>query len=213
MEINNSRYLYVIDAGHGGLRNGKYTTDPKIGKLWTYPDGLVIYEGVTNRAIATKVQTRLTFFNVEFATVYDAVEDLSLGERCRRVNLLVEKAGKLAVFISIHSNAGGGKGFEVFTSVGQDASDTVADVFCAEILAAFPNKPLRPDKQDGDLDKESNFAVLSTKNNKAHARVLLENLFFDTREEAEVLLSEEGQQKIADYICRSIIKIENNVML
>lgn len=208
-----SRYLYIIDAGHGGLRDGKYTTDPKVGKRWTYPDGLVIYEGVTNRAIAAKVLSRLAFLDVPHAAVYDEVEDLSLGERCRRVNLLVEKAGKLAVFISIHSNAGKGKGFEVFTSVGQDASDTAADVFCAEILSAFPDKPLRADKVDGDLDKESNFFVLSTKNNKAHARVLLENLFFDTREEAEFLLSEEGQQKIADYICRAIIKIENNVVL
>lgn len=208
-----SRYLYIIDAGHGGLRDGKYTTDPKTGKLWTYPDGLVIYEGVTNRAIATKVLSRLAFLDVLHAAVYDEVEDLSLGERCRRVNLLVEKSGKLVVFIAIHSNAGQGKGFEVFTSVGQDASDAVADVFCEEIMETFPNKPIRPDKRDGDLDKESNFFVLSTKNNKAHARVLLENLFFDTRDEAEFLLSEEGQQKIADYICRAIIKIENNVIL
>lgn len=208
-----TKYLYVIDAGHGGLKNGVYTTDPKTGKLWVYPDGLTIYEGVTNRAIAKKVSNKLTYLEIEHALVYDEVEDVTLGERCRRVNSLVEKAGKHVVFISIHSNAGKGKGFEVFTSIGEDASDICASVFCDEIATDFPDKPLRADKVDGDLDKEANFFVLSTKYNKAVARVLLENLFFDTREEAEFLLSESGQEKIANYISRAIVRIETKIIL
>lgn len=209
-----TKYLYIIDAGHGGIdKNGNYTTDPKIGKQWTFEDGLNIKEGVTNRAIATKLVSRLDFLGVDFALVYDDVADVSLGERCRRVNNLVAKTAKKSVFISIHSNAGKGKGFEVFTSVGQDKSDLCANVFCEVIQSTFPAKPLRADKVDGDLDKEANFFVISPTNNKATARVLLENLFFDNRAEAEILLSPAGQQSLADYICTAIIKIENNIIL
>lgn len=208
-----SKYVYMIDAGHGGMKDGVYMTDPKIGKQYTFPDGLWIGEGVTNRAIAAKVRNRLTFLGIDHDFCYDEVEDLTLGERVRQVNKLVAKAGKPVVFISIHSNAGHGHGFEVFTSPGQDKSDLVAAVFCDEIITSFPGKPLRTDKADGDNDKEARFFVILPENNKAKASVLLENLFFDTREEAEFLLSEEGQQKIADYICRAIVRIENNIIL
>lgn len=213
MKSTTSKYLWIIDAGHGGLRNGVYTTDPKIGKQWTFEDGLNIKEGVTNRAIATKVISKLDFLGVDLAAVYDAVEDLSLGVRMNMVNSLVAKSAKPTVFVSIHSNAGHGRGFEVFSSPGQDKSDLVASVFCDEVLKSFPNYPLRSDLVDKDKDKEARFYVILPERNKATAKILLENLFFDTRDEAEFLLSEKGQQDIADYICRAIIQIENNIAL
>lgn len=48
--LGKSNYLWLIDAGHGGMVKGKYTTAPA--KMFKFPDGLTIYEGVVNRDIA-----------------------------------------------------------------------------------------------------------------------------------------------------------------
>lgn len=209
-----NKYAWVLDAGHGGVDGfGNYTTDPKKGKRCDYEDGFTILEGVINRAIAKKVREKLTFLEIDHSLVYHDVQDWTLGERCQYVNYVVNKEKRPVIFLSLHSNAGKGKGFEVFTSIGQDSSDVIATVFCEEIMRSFPDFPLRTDKADDDLDKESDFYVLRPDHNHAAARVLLENLFFDTRSEADFLASAEGQQKIADYIVRAIVWIENNVAI
>ena len=63
----------------------------------------------------------------------------------------------------------------------------------------------RSDTKDGDEDKESNFYVLY--NTKSPA-LLVENLFMDNRFEAEFLLSESGQEQIAECLLQSIKKAE-----
>lgn len=207
-----NKYTWIFDAGHGGLdKDGLYTTDPKIGKRCDYPDGFTILEGVINRKVCKKVADKLSFLGVDVRMVHDESLDISLGERCQRTNAIKTELKK--IFISFHSNAGKGKGFEVFTSVGQDASDVIAQIFCEEITRSFPDHPLRTDKVDGDADKEANFYVIMPSHNHAHARVLLENLFFDNRSEAEFMASDEGQQKLADYVVRAIVWIENNISL
>lgn len=209
-----SKYVWILDAGHGGTRpDGTYATDPKIGKQHTFPDGLNIREGDSNRAILARVLDRLSFLEVDHAVVSDPIEDVSLGERCRRANAILAKAKKPCIFVSIHSNAGAGKGAEFFTSKGQDASDVIASVFCEGWEKYFPEFPLRADKEDGDLDKEADFYVIRPDHNKVKARVLLELLFFDNRKEADFLLSTEGKQRLTDFICHCIIWIENNVTI
>lgn len=206
-----SKYKFLIDAGHGGIdpKTGSYTTDPKIGKSWDHGD-FIIYEGVTNRAIAKLVYNKLAALDIDHAVLYDEVFDTTLGNRCTLANRIVAKnPGQKCVFLSIHSNAGKGKGVEWWTSPGQDDSDVLVPYFAKTFSLAFPNMPIRSDKTDGDLDKEAKFYVVMPINNKAHARVLFENFFFDNREEALILLSSEGQEKIADYIVAAIVLIEN----
>ena len=41
-----SNYLWLLDAGHGGMKDGKYTTAP--GRMHVFEDGLTFYEGVNN---------------------------------------------------------------------------------------------------------------------------------------------------------------------
>lgn len=209
-----NRYNWIFDAGHGGTRSdGTYATDPTKGKQHTFGDGLNIREGDTNRAILKKVSERLAHLEVDHSIVSDPVEDATLGERCRRTNAIVQKSTLPCVFISIHSNAGGGKGGEFFTSIGNDASDIIATIFCEEWLRTFAEFPLRQEKDDGDPDKESNFYVIRPDHNHAKARVLLELLFFDNRVEAEFLLSEQGQQRLADLIVKCVLYTENNITL
>jgi N-acetylmuramoyl-L-alanine amidase len=197
-----SNYLWILDAGHGGYKNGIYTTCPS--KMHTFPDGLQICEGVINREIARRVHTRLTELCIDFALVYDEQEDDSLHLRVQRADNVFSK-DKRAIYLSIHSNAGGGSGFEIFTSPGQNKSDKVANIFCETYQKFFPEYPFRKDLADGDHDKEAEFYVLRKTDCPA---LLVENLFFDNRREAEYLLSDIGQQMITDCIVTSIKNVE-----
>jgi len=200
-----SNHTWILDAGHGGVdAAGNYTTDKKLWKRCDYPDGFTILEGIINRQITKKVYTLLEGKGINFALVYHDVEDWSLTKRVNLANKLQEKYGN-CIYLAIHSNAGGGKGFEIFTSIGQTKSDKVADIFCSIYKKSFPDYPFRAETTDGDLDKEAKFTVLT---NTVMPAVLVENLFFDERKQAEFLASESGQDKIAECIVAAIEEVE-----
>jgi N-acetylmuramoyl-L-alanine amidase len=111
------------------------------------------------------------------------------------------------MYLSIHSNAGKGQGFEVFTSIGETRSDKYAEVICNQLQKDFPGFPLRQDTRDGDKDKEENFYVLKHTTCPA---VLCELLFFDELKQAEYLNSEEGQEKLASSLFEAV-KIINDM--
>jgi N-acetylmuramoyl-L-alanine amidase len=188
--------MFFLDPGHGGMVNGKYTTAPD--KMYKHPD-FVIYEGVINRSICNKLKKLMLENDIPFFDVVSSNRDVSLQTRVDRANS-VYKTFQRGVYISLHSNAGKGKGFEVFTSVGDTAADPVASIFLAEITKEF-TFPIRKDMTDGDGDKEKNFFVL--KNTKMPA-VLIESLFFDNYEEAKLLLKPEFQARVAYALFRGI---------
>lgn len=192
-----SNYKWLLDEGHGGLLNGHYVTAPK--KMFKFPDGLTIYEGVINREIGSRLAGLLQKANIDFDFISDEVDDLSLTVRVQRADNRFQK-DKRCIFLSVHSNAGGGSGFEIFTSKGQTKSDKIAQIFCEVYKRSFPEYPFRSDQSDGDFDKEENFFLLRKTDCPA---LLVENLFFDNRKEAEYLLSEKGQQEIAEclFVC------------
>ena len=86
--------------------------------------------------------------------------DISLSERCRRVNSICDRVGtKNVIFVSIHCNAAGNgsqwmnaRGWEAWTSVGQTAADKMAD--CLYKAAEETDFKIRKDTTDGDPDKE-----------------------------------------------------------
>lgn len=201
--MGKSNYLWILDAGHGGIdAKGNYMTAPK--KMFQFPDRLTIYEGVINRIITELVYKQLELKQIDFALVYDDVEDTSLMKRVTIADNVYRK-DKRAVYLSIHSNAGGGSGFEIFTSPGQTNSDRIANIFCETYAKCFPDMKHRMDTTDGDADKEADFYVLRKTDCPA---LLVENLFFDNRKDAEFLLSKDGQQKIADCIVQCIENVE-----
>ena len=136
--------------------------------------------------------------------------DISLEERVVLANSFTKAFDKL-LYVSVHANAGGGTGWEVFTSKGETKSDEYATVFYNEMKKEFPDMKFRKDTLDGDVDKEANFYVLKHTN---MAAVLTENFFMDTlKPDCELIMSDEGRQKIADAHIRAIltiVKIWNN---
>lgn len=197
-----SNYTWILDAGHGGERNGVYATAPA--KMHIFGDGMEIREGVINRAITKLLYQKLQREGINFALVYDDVEDTPLKERVDIADRLYAKNPN-CIYLSIHSNAGQGKGFEVFTSKGQNKSDKVAYFFCEKYKEHFPYFAFRDDQADGDADKEEDFYVLRKTDCPA---LLVENLFFDNRTEAEFLLSPAGQEAIAECLFQSIKIVE-----
>jgi N-acetylmuramoyl-L-alanine amidase len=123
----------------------------------------------------------------------------------RRANEIYQTDGR-CIYLSIHANAGGRRGWEVFTSKGETRSDRIATVFYDMINEEFPETRMRPDTSDGDPDKEAQFDVLA--NTKMPA-VLTENFFMDNEAECkEYLLSENSRDRIAKAHFNAIVKIE-----
>jgi len=207
-----NNYKWLLDAGHGGLTSeGCYTTAPA--KMHVFDDGLTFYEGVNNRAIIDELISLMKQADFEYELVYDQVHDTPLVERVAKANALYTK-DKRCIYISIHSDAmpgplqGKGSGFAVYTSKGQTKSDIIAQIF-GDTYGDFLNQfKFRKDLSDGDDDFEEDFYVLRKTNCPA---ILIENLFFDNRREAEYLMSKAGQEKIADILFLAILYIENSI--
>ena len=203
-----STYLWLLDAGHGGMNNGKYTTAPA--KMHVFDDGLTFYEGVNNRHIVNRLIQWLQRNQIDFMTMHDEVEDTPLKQRVLVANAMHAQE-KRCIYLSIHSDAmpdgahGKGSGFAIYTSPGQTGSDSVASIFTNTYRAMLPEFRLRADRTDGDDDREENFYVLRKTTCPA---ILVENLFFDNRQEAEFLLSDRGRQKLADALFVSILTTE-----
>jgi N-acetylmuramoyl-L-alanine amidase len=207
-----SNYKWLLDAGHGGLKDGRYTSAPA--KMHTFEDGLVFYEGVNNRAIVDKLRTLLFEAKIDHHLVYHSREDTPLAARVSIANQVNFLNGGRCIYLSIHSDAmpqghhGKGSGFSVFTSKGFTRSDKVASIFCKQYEVDFPEFKFRKDYSDGDADKEEDFYVLRATRCPA---LLVENLFFDNRREAEFLLSEEGRLRIARTLFKSIQEVEKRM--
>lgn len=84
----------LIDNGHGVDTPGKRSPD---GKLREY---------AWNRLIASRVVAALTDLGHDAQLLVPEQEDISLSERCRRVNAICQALGtRNVILISIHANA------------------------------------------------------------------------------------------------------------
>lgn len=199
--------IILIDNGHGIDTLGKCSPDKSLREYkWA-------------REIATMLCNFLKNVGYDARLIVPEETDISLKERCRRVNAICDKEGKDNVlFVSIHSNAAGadGKwktagGWCVYTSPGQTKSDILATEiwnaakeWLTPYIDRFPllqrkgeydsrQRPMRADWSDGDPDYEARFAVLT---GTKCAAVLTESLFQDNKADVEFLHSHEGKNAI-----------------
>lgn len=208
--------LVLIDNGHGVDTPGKCSPD---GRLREYKWA---------REVARMLVKELDSRSVESALIVPEDKDISLGERCRRVNAYCDKYGKNnVILVSIHCNAAGadGKwksagGWCVYTSPGK----TKADDLATELWNAADNclkdykerfsflrargvydsrqTPMRADRSDGDPDYEAKFYILI--HSKCPA-VLTESMFQDNKADCEFLLSEAGKTAIVNLHAEGIV--------
>jgi N-acetylmuramoyl-L-alanine amidase len=188
----------ILDNGHGNNTPGKRS--PKWG------DGTQLFEYEFNRDIVKRIAAMLTKDKVNVIILVPESNDVSLQERCNRANRIYKNSGNSAILISVHGNAGGGTGWECYTTVGKTKSDSIATILCEEAAAEFAKDgwKIRSDMSDGDPDKESQFYILKHTNCPA---VLTENFFFDNRKDCKFMMSEEGRNRIASMHYKAIKRI------
>ncbi|MDQ7916317.1 N-acetylmuramoyl-L-alanine amidase [Mesonia sp. MT50] len=194
--------LVLLDNGHGGLINGVYQTP---GKRKQWNEG-IIYEGEFNRAIVNGIIEELTRLQIPYINIAPEYWDVRLVTRVKRANAYAHLP---CFYLSVHANAGGGEGAEIFTYYRQTKSDAIATVFGEEFKKEFPSEKLRTDYSDGDLDKEASFYVLRKTMMPA---ILTENFFMDNwREFSEILNTPQGRKKIIDYHIKSILRVREEL--
>ena len=189
----------LIDPGHGIDTPGKRS-----------PDGL-FREYLWNRQVADLILEGLVSAGVDASLVVTETNDVSLRNRVNRVNTICNRLGASNVLlVSVHANAAGNgsawmnaKGWSCYTSKGKTKSDQVAECLYDAFEEEFQDRKIRKDMSDGDRDWEENFYVLQKSKCPA---VLLENFFYDNREECAWMLQEETKKRIASAAVKGIIK-------
>ena len=189
----------LIDPGHGIDTPGKRS-----------PDGL-FREYLWNRQVADLILEGLVSAGIDASLVVTETNDVSLRNRVNRVNTICNRLGASNVLlVSIHANAAGNgsawmnaKGWSCYTSKGKTKSDQVAECLYDAFEEEFQDRKIRKDMSDGDRDWEENFYVLEKSKCPA---VLLENFFYDNREECAWMLQEETKKRIASAVVKGIIK-------
>ena len=189
----------LIDPGHGIDTPGKRS-----------PDGL-FREYLWNRQVADLILEGLVSAGVDASLVVTETNDVTLRNRVNRVNTICNRVGASnALLVSVHANAAGdgsawmnARGWSCYTSKGKTQSDQVAECLYDAFEAEFQDRKIRKDMSDGDRDWEENFYVLQKSKCPA---VLLENFYYDNREECAWMLQEETKRRIASAAVKGIIK-------
>ena len=189
----------LIDPGHGIDTPGKRS-----------PDGL-FREYLWNRQVADLILEGLVSAGIDASLVVTETNDVTLRNRVNRVNTICNRVGASNVLlVSVHANAAGNgsawmnaRGWSCYTSKGKTKSDQVAECLYDAFEEEFQDRKIRKDMSDGDRDWEENFYVLQKSKCPA---VLLENFFYDNREECAWMLQEETKKRIASAAVKGIIK-------
>lgn len=177
----------LIDNGHGVDTAGKRS-----------PDGSLREYSYT-REIARRIVQALTAEGFDAERIVTEEEDISLKERCRRVNAVCRSLGsKNVLLVSVHNNAAGSggqwltaRGFSAHVSL--NASDR-SKRFAKCLWQAALDNGLRGNRSvPAEMYLTQNLAMCR---DTLCAAVLTENLFQDNREDVAFLLSEEGKQAV-----------------
>ena len=179
------RIMPLLDNGHGKNTRGKRSP------VWG--DGTQLFEWEFNRDIVRRIAAKLKADGVKFEILVPEETDVSLQERCRRANQYQQMYNNCVLF-SIHGNAGGGTGWECYTSKGTTKADEIATLLYEEAEKEFAGWKIRKDFADGDADKEANFYILR---HTVCPAVLTEKFFFDNEKDCKLMLSEAGRERIA----------------
>lgn len=177
--------LIILDSGHGKNTPGKRSP------VWL--DGRQLFEYEFNRDLVRRISVLLPKGST-FILVPELI-DIPLQQRCNRANVIAAR-NEDVLLVSIHANAGGGTGWEVWTSPGRTESDLYATGLYNAMSPYMQSLgfPMRKDMADGDVDKESNFYILK---GTICPAILTENLFMDTYKDCQFLLSAKGRQDLA----------------
>ena len=177
----------LIDNGHGVDTAGKRS-----------PDG-TLREYSYTREIARRIVHALAAEGFDAERIVTEETDISLKERCARVNAVCRSlSSKNVLLVSVHNNAAGSGG-QWLSARGFSAHVSLNASYRSKHLAkclwqAALDNGLRGNRSvPPEMYLAQNLAICR---NTLCAAVLTENLFQDNREDVAFLLSEEGKQAV-----------------
>ena len=176
----------VLDAGHGLTTPGKQTMNGSKG---------VIKEWKMNANVCNFIEDDLREYGVKIYRTDDRTgkTDIPLKERVNQCNKYNPD-----LFISIHHNAGGGTGTEVY----YHTNGTAEDKKVANLLA--PKLATKTGMRNRGVKTEK-WAVLTCK----ATAILVEGGFMDTKSDYDIITSEKGQRAYAKAVVGMVIEYLN----
>ncbi len=179
--------IILIDNGHGRNTPGKCSPDRRLLE-WKY-----------TREIADDLVGALRARGIDARRIVTEDTDVSLAERCRRVNAVCSEHGTANVLlVSIHCNAAGmgtqwlsARGWSAFVCPTASArsrrlAETLFDAARAQSLTT---------RQPAPAQKYWTMNLAICRGTRCPA-VLTENLFQDNRDDVDFLLSPQGRAAI-----------------
>ena len=203
----------ILDPGHANydIQNGKHS--PRLSPEQGYDEETCyagyFREGMFNRRIVENLTLMLHKLGFEVHNTSPESTNISLATRVKRANDICRKYGTSnCLFISIHANAAGNgsewknaRGVSVHTCYGcSKKSESLA----RHILDCAVNDGFKGNRANG-FCKDNFYVVKHT----LCPAVLVENLFYDNKEDLKILMNEEGRQKITEYIFRGLMNFLN----
>lgn len=177
----------LIDNGHGINTAGKCSPDKRL-REYAY-----------TREIAQRLVSELRGAGYDAQRIVTETTDISLSERCRRVNSICKTHGaNNCVLVSIHNNAAGSggvwrdaRGFSVHISSNASSNSKNLAVLFTETAIKMGLKGNR------SIPKTKYWvqSLAMTRDTNCPA-VLTENMFQDNKQDVDFLLSEDGMSAI-----------------
>lgn len=190
--------VVILDYGHSASTPGKCSPDKSF------------FEWQFNRDLGKRIAALLKSLNFEIHETVKEDEDgkeVSLSERAARANAIAKGREKDCIFVSVHANAAGGdgkwheaRGWSVFVAKNASERSRLLANCIATQHQDYGFKVRKPLPKQ--LYWEENFTVIYR---TIMPGVLVENLFYDNKEDLKILQSEEGKKKLASACAGGIL--------
>ena len=202
-----SKYIWLLDPGHGGIINGTYQTRGK--RSPPFPDGSILYEGEFNRDITSRIKGLCDAEGIECEDIVNSEHDVPLASRVARANTR-HAADRRCRYLSIHANAwGDGKAFNAAHGASvyhYMTSKTGKDMATSLLNHVVLETGLRARGVKANMSW-GNFYVLRKTTMPA---ILSENGFMTNLEDATNLMKDDFRQKVAEAHFKFIKEMESS---
>lgn len=188
---------WLINAQAGGILNGVYQQSSPAKNRFCKFEKFTAYEGEITRKIAALLCTKMTEMeDVSFLVIHDAMEDTPQAKRIQLINDIVSKEKDcLLLNFACDSQA---DGFEVY------GDPSVNDIFGYNLA----DKIVEFGSYKETVNEETKQFLSSL-----HCRTVALNLLsYKKEKQAEFLLMQRNQERIADCIYQVIKQVETKLI-
>lgn len=186
VKMEKGELFVILDPGHGGTDPGKVGINEAM-------------EKDINLAVAERVREKLS--NRGIRVVMTREDDVSEGSKLQDMKKRVEKINQLKpdLVVSIHQNSytkESVRGAQVFYFAKSEVGKSAAEIMQEELRLMDP-------ENQRDVKANQDFYLLKK---TEVPTIIVECGFLSNSDEAQKLVTEEYQEKIAESICIGIIK-------